>query len=91
MEHAWIGYQGKRTRGIKSRTRAPSRLSGMWTALLLARLGEISIVLHVGRRRAERQEKRWVDGRQANCCDWERTGSAMAMSMVCGGWRCSEV
>ena len=30
------------------RTRAPSRLSRMWTALLLARLGEISIVLHAG-------------------------------------------
>jgi hypothetical protein len=34
-------------RGGESRTRAPSRLSRMWTALL-ARLGEISIVLHAG-------------------------------------------
>jgi hypothetical protein len=40
----------------ESRTRAPSRLSRMWTTLLLARLGEISIVLHAGVVRAERQE-----------------------------------
>lgn len=40
----------------ESRTRAPSRLSRMRTALLLARLGEISIVLHAGGARAERQE-----------------------------------
>jgi hypothetical protein len=39
----------------ESRTRAPSRLSRMWTTLL-ARLGEISIVLHAGVVRAERQE-----------------------------------
>ena len=38
----------------ESRTRAPSRLSRMWTALL-ARLGEISIVLHAGDARCERQ------------------------------------
>jgi hypothetical protein len=47
----WIGcFQ-------ESRTRAPSRLSRMRTTLL-ARLGEISIVLlHAGDARCERQEE----------------------------------
>lgn len=52
----WVNGEGQSTRRIdmegserrrESRTRAPSRLSRMWTALL-ARLGEISIVLHAG-------------------------------------------
>jgi hypothetical protein len=38
----------------ESRTRAPSRLSRMRTALL-ARLGEISIVLHAGDARQEEE------------------------------------
>ena len=46
----WIGcFQ-------ESRTRAPSRLSRMRTTLL-ARLGEISIVLHAGDARCSRQEE----------------------------------
>ena len=40
----------------ESRTRSPSRLSGMRTTLL-ARLGEISIVLHAGDARCSRQEE----------------------------------
>jgi hypothetical protein len=41
---------------LESRTRAPSRLSRMRTTLL-ARLGEISIVLHAGDARCSRQEE----------------------------------
>lgn len=40
----------------ESRTRSPSRLSRMRTTLL-ARLGEISIVLHAGDARCSRQEE----------------------------------